>query len=302
MGERSEEEVDVVAAMVRANDGSWYLHVIEEPAQDGQHFMDVLEPTIGNLIRKHIPGAPKRQKVAFAMEKGGVLDLPQELMAITIGLGWDTDEGECDLDVSAVLLDARSGEVETVFFGNLDSKDGAIKHSGDNLTGEGEGDDEEIKVQLGRVSPQVQQICFIINIYSKGKTFRNVANPYCRVIDQQSQSELCRYSLREAGHENGLIVSKIAREAGNRWGFHALGLPARGRTYKDAIPQIKQACMQDTRKLMERGGTSSLDGAGYATGVRASAPGVPTIHEAPAPARSVGARPPPTNTSKKDCV
>jgi len=149
--------------------------------------------------------------------------------------------------------------------------------------------------------PQVQQICFIINIYSKGKTFRQVSSPYCRVIDQQTQSELCRYSLREAGNENGLIVSKIAREAGNRWGFHALGLPARGRTYKDALPQIKQVCAQDTRKLVERGGTQQFDG-GYSQ-PRASAPAVPTIHETPAQRPAGAARPPPTNASnKKDCV
>merc|ERR1712232_1340994 len=141
MGERSEEEVDVVAAMVRANDGSWYLHVIEEPAQDGQHFMDVLEPTIGNLIRSVIPGAPKRRKVAFATEKGAVFDLPEMtlLNKITAGLGWDVLGEGVDLDVSGVLFDVGGNVVDTIFFGNLEGS--GLQHSGDNLTGEGEGDD-----------------------------------------------------------------------------------------------------------------------------------------------------------------
>merc|ERR1711920_1043915 len=100
------------------------------------------------------------------------------------------------------------------------------------------------------IGPKVHQIIFIINIYSPGKTFLQVANPYCRVVDNATGSELCRYALRDAGHENALIVSKIAREAGNRWGFHALGLPCRGRTYKDSMPAIRKICHQDTRRLM----------------------------------------------------
>merc|ERR1719230_1235889 len=105
--------------------------------------MDVL-PLLSDTIRLFIPTAPRRQKVAFAMEKGGVLDLPQSLNAITVGLGWDTDEGEADLDVSAILLDATGNEIETVFFGRLQSHEHGIEHSGDNLTGAGEGDDEQI--------------------------------------------------------------------------------------------------------------------------------------------------------------
>jgi len=275
--ERSEASVDVVAAMFRGPTGTWTLRVIEEDAQEGQHFMDIL-PLLSEVVRVFIPNAPRRQKVAFAMEKGAVLDLPQDLNSITIGLGWDTDEGEVDLDVSAVMLDATARELETVFFGNLESKHG-IAHSGDNLTGEGDGDDEQITAQLRLIGPDVHQIVFVINIYTPKIDFRRVANPYCRVVDNASANELCRYSLREAGHENGLIVSKIAREAGGRWGFHALGLPCRGRTYKDSLAQICQVCTQDTRGLLQRGGTVMDCGSvhhamphGYGTGVHSGGP------------------------------
>merc|ERR1719222_1073234 len=108
--ERSAGSVDVVAAMFReqgrpfSGPPSWKLRIIDEPAQKGQHFMDIL-PLLSNVIRVFLPCAPRKQKVAFAMEKGGVLDLPQGLGQITVGLGWDIDDGECDLDVSAVLMD-----------------------------------------------------------------------------------------------------------------------------------------------------------------------------------------------------
>merc|ERR1711963_706675 len=103
--------------MVRAASGSWNFHVIDEPALSGQHFMDILEPTMGNLIRKVIP-PPKRQKVAFAMNKGAVLDLPQTdaLRVVTAGLGWDVLGKGVDLDVSAVLFDKQAKQVDAIFF------------------------------------------------------------------------------------------------------------------------------------------------------------------------------------------
>merc|ERR1712107_417675 len=164
--ERSAGQVDVVGTMFRTPAG-WTLRITDEPAQQGQHFMDIL-PLLSDVVRIFIPSAPRRQKVAFAMEKGGVMDLPQAMDAITIGLGWDVDGGEVDLDVSACLLDQTGREVETVFSGNLESAEHGVSHSGDNLTGEGDGDDEQIVVNLGRVGPRVQQVVFVINVYEKG--------------------------------------------------------------------------------------------------------------------------------------
>jgi len=260
--EKSAASVDVVAAMHRGYDGVWRLRIIDEPAQQGQHFMDIL-PLLSETVRLFLPSAPLRQKVAFAMEKGSVLDLPQEMGQILVGLGWDTDEGEVDLDVSAVVLDQHGNDVEAIFFGRLESEDGSIIHSGDNLTGEGEGDDEQINCNLAMVSPRIQQVYFSINIYSPGKTFINVAAPYCRIVDCATGSELCRYCLRDAGREGGLLIAKIAREAGDRWGFHALGLPCKGRTYKDSLPDIRRVCNMKTGSLMLRTQTMMNFGGGH---------------------------------------
>jgi tellurium resistance protein TerZ len=250
--EHSAASVDVVAAMFKQPSGSWKLRIIDLPAEKGQHFMDIL-PSISQVIRSFIPRAPQKQKVAFAMEKGGVLDLPMDLAMITVGLGWDVDDGEVDLDVSAVLMDSEGRDLEAVFFGRLDSEEHGITHTGDNLTGEGEGDDEQIIVRLDQVGPKVQQIFFVVNIYTAHKSFSQVAQPFCRIIDNAAGAELCRYSLRDAGRESGLIIAKIAREAGGtRWGFHALGLPCRGRTYKDSLPQIRQSSSLKTSSLLLR--------------------------------------------------
>merc|ERR1711988_1580003 len=79
-----------------------------------------------------------------------------------------------------------------------------------------------------------------------------VAQPFCRVIDNSSSAELCRYSLKDAGSESGLIIARIVREAGGRWGFHALGLPCRGRTYKDSTSQLRATCNVKTSSLLLR--------------------------------------------------
>mmetsp|Transcript_8588 Transcript_8588/g.22178 ORF Transcript_8588/g.22178 Transcript_8588/m.22178 type:complete len:386 (-) Transcript_8588:137-1294(-) len=247
--EESDEEVDLVAALVRSEDSNdadsvWVFRLVEEPAQDGQHFIDILEPTLGNLVRKIIPGAPRRIKAAFAMEKGSVVDLPRtsEIKSITAGLGWDTSAGQVDLDVSAVLLDDSLNVMDVAFFGNL-TVDG-VTHSGDNLTGEGEGDDEQISVNLEGMSDVVKQIMFVINIYTRGKSFDQVASPYCRITSSNGD-ELCRYMLKEAGSEQGLMIARLFREQ-RRWSFQAVGIPCRGNTWKDSTPEVA-AFVQKTR-------------------------------------------------------
>jgi len=251
--ERSTGSVDIVSAVYRSQSG-WKMRIVDTPAQEGQHFMDIL-PSLCGVIGGFIPSAPKRQKVAFAMEKGGVLDLPKDLNGVMVGLGWDTDEGQVDLDVSAILLNQQGEFLEAVFFGRLESIEHGIRHAGDNLTGDGDGDDEQIDVDLDRIGAAVNQVVFCVNIYTKNRTFAQVANPYCRVVDKAGGSELCRYSLRDAGSENGLIIARMAREAGGRWGFHALGLPSRGSMYKDSLPQIQALCNMKTSSLLVRGST-----------------------------------------------
>jgi len=109
---------------------------------------------------------------------------------------------------------------------------------------------------LSSIGPEVNQVVFVINVYQQNCTFDHVSKPYCRVFDSVTQSELCKYALRDAGSLNGLIVGKLRREAGNRWGFHALGIPCRGRTYIDSLPDIIKNATIETKALLARSSTS----------------------------------------------
>jgi len=253
--------------------------------------MDCLSQ-LNRYIVAEIPTANRRQKVAFAMEKGEVLDFGSSLSSVTLGLGWDVDQGEIDLDASAVLFDRSAQVLESIFFGNLKSsgshsQPGALEHLGDNLTGEGDGDDEQIIVRMDALGATVMEVFFCINIYTKGrggrpKTFRDVANPYCRVTETHGGEELCRYTLAEAGDRSGLIVARLRRGPDGRWGFHALGIPSAGTMYKDSIPDMKELCKQDPRDLQRKAlrsqtSTSSLSEAWAQPRTAASATGPPLV-------------------------
>eukprot|EP00927_Polykrikos_kofoidii_P059246 TRINITY_DN5443_c0_g4_i1.p1 TRINITY_DN5443_c0_g4~~TRINITY_DN5443_c0_g4_i1.p1 ORF type:complete len:415 (-),score=71.94 TRINITY_DN5443_c0_g4_i1:90-1334(-) len=256
--EKSVEEVDLVAALIRQGN-SWVFRLVDEPAQDGQHFVDILEPTLGNFVRSVIPGAPRRLKAAFAMDKGTVVDLPKSsvLKSINCALGWNTDKGSVDLDVSAVLLDGNGDICEAIFFGKQRGK--GITHSGDNRTGAGSGDDEVINVELEILEPRIQQIVFVVNIYSQGTTFARVSNPYCRVVStDREQSEFCRYELSEAGNKQGLVIARLFREPGNvRWGFQAVGTPCAGNTWKASESAIVR-CARQSAKSLQMGHSGSM--------------------------------------------
>lgn len=253
----------ILGALVRARSGrGWVLRPINEELSVARHFMDCLDELNRHIVAE-IPTANRRQKVAFAMEKGEVLDFGSSLRSVTLGLGWDVDQGKIDLDASAVLF-SRSGEVlESVFFGNLKSagahsQPAAVEHSGDNLTGEGDGDDEQLTVRLDGLGATVMEVFFCIHIYTKGrggrpKTFQDVANPYCRVTETHGGDELCRYTLTEAGDRSGLIVARLRRSPGDdRWGFHALGTPSAGTMYKDSIPDMVRMSQVDPRELQKK--------------------------------------------------
>ena len=140
-----------------------------------------------------------------------------------------------DLDASCVLLDASGSVVDTVWFRNLKSNCGSVQHSGDNLTGEGDGDDEVITVDLTRLPAKVEYLAVTVNSF-RGQTFDEVDNAFCRIIDQ-SNKELAIYKLNEKGSHTGVLISSLKRNGG-AWDFTARGLACRGRMVNDMLPQI----------------------------------------------------------------
>ncbi|WP_340616890.1 TerD family protein [Xenorhabdus entomophaga] len=170
------------------------------------------------------------------------------LAKVNFGLGWDPiakkkgflaslfgSSDEIDLDASCILLDKSGNAIDTVWFGQLKSKCGSILHTGDNLTGEGDGDDEVICVDLIKLPANVEYLAFTVNSF-RGQTFNDVENAFCRVIDQNGK-ELARYQLNEQGSHTGIIISSLCRNGG-QWDFTAHGVPCVGRTIDAMYPQI----------------------------------------------------------------
>jgi tellurium resistance protein TerD len=173
--------------------------------------------------------------MGVSLSKGGNVSLSKEapgLTAVTVGLGWDvrtTTGADFDLDASALLTDA-TGKVGTdknfVFYNNLASPDGSVQHTGDNLTGEGEGDDEMINVNLAAVPQQVDKIVFPVSIYdaeNRRQNFGQVRNAYIRVVNQANGQEIARYDLSEdASTETAMVFGELYR-SGTEWKFRAIG-------------------------------------------------------------------------------
>ncbi|MGF1342474.1 TerD family protein [Streptomyces flavovirens] len=173
--------------------------------------------------------------MGVSLSKGGNVSLSKEapgLSAVVIGLGWDarsTTGADFDLDASALLLNATGKVVSDqhfVFYNNLTSPDGSVEHTGDNLTGEGEGDDESIKVNLATVPADVDKIVFPVSIHEavrRGQSFGQVRNAFIRVVNQAGGTEIARYDLSEdASTETAMVFGELYRN-GAEWKFRAVG-------------------------------------------------------------------------------
>lgn len=173
--------------------------------------------------------------MGVSLSKGGNVSLTKEapnLTAVLVGLGWDartTTGADFDLDASALLTNATgkvANDQNFVFFNNMKSPDGSVEHTGDNTTGEGEGDDEELKVNLAGVPADVEKIVFPVSIYdaeNRQQSFGQVRNAYIRVVNQADGSELARYDLTEdASTETAMVFGELYRH-GAEWKFRAIG-------------------------------------------------------------------------------
>lgn len=173
--------------------------------------------------------------MAVSLSKGGNVNLSKEapgLSNIVVGLGWDarsTDGTDFDLDGSAFLVNATGkirSDADFIFYNNLKSADGSVEHTGDNLTGQGEGDDESIKVNLKAVPADVDKIVVAVTIHdagSRNQNFGQVTNAFARVVNEANGSEIARYDLSEdASTETAMIFGELYR-AGADWKFRAVG-------------------------------------------------------------------------------
>ena len=165
-----------------------------------------------------------------------------------MGLGWDPVDtgrkkgflsglfgggggGDIDLDASVIVLDEKKTIIDTVWFSQLKSNDGAIRHGGDNLTGDGDGDDEVIYVDLPKLNSRARWLVFTVNSYS-GQTFNEVDNAVARLVDDTNHAEICRFVLAEKGAHTGVLMASLEK-TDDGWVMKAYGVPVNGRTVKD---------------------------------------------------------------------
>ena len=182
--------------------------------------------------------------MSINLKKGQKIDLKKsnpELSAVRVGLGWDPVEqggggflkslfgsgkADIDCDASVFLLNGDSKPVDLIYFGNLRTRNDSIIHTVDNLTGEGECDDEVILVDLDRIDPNVDKLLFVVNIYDcvrRGQDFGMIQNAYIRIMDAKSNSEIARYNLSDDYRgKTGLLVGLIYRYNGT-WKYNAIG-------------------------------------------------------------------------------
>jgi len=189
--------------------------------------------------------------MSITLEKKQTLSLEKQggstLRKVRLGLGWDPvkpgflgrimgGDTAIDLDASCIVLDSSKKQVDLVWFRQLQSLCGNIVHSGDNRTGEGDGDDEDIFVNLDGLNGNVQHLVFTVNSFL-GQSFDKVANAYCRIIDADTDKELARFNLAEQGKHTGVIMAYLSRTKAG-WTFTAVGTPSNGR---DVTALVKQA-------------------------------------------------------------
>jgi tellurium resistance protein TerD len=178
--------------------------------------------------------------MSVSLSKGGNVSLSKEepgLEKVLIGLGWDTrstDGTDFDLDASAFLLavgDRVRGDGDFIFYNNLRSTDGSVEHTGDNRTGEGDGDDEALKVDLTKVPAEVQKIAVAVTIHdgeARRQSFGMVSNAFIRVANDATGREIARYDLTEdASTETAMVFGEVYRHNGE-WKFRAVGQGYKG--------------------------------------------------------------------------
>jgi len=186
--------------------------------------------------------------MAISLEKSQTISLSKQdgsaLRKVTMGLGWDPVKtkglfgsifgggaASIDLDASCILLDGQKQPVDTVWFGQLKSQDGSIKHSGDNRTGDGDGDDESIYVDLNALPARVQYLVFTVNSF-RGQTFEKIESANCRILDAEAGSVLATFDLTEQGGHTGLVMAYMQRTNAG-WTVTAVGSKTNGATVQD---------------------------------------------------------------------
>lgn len=156
----------------------------------------------------------------------------------TVGLGWDTNNsdtgGDFDLDASVFILGENKkllSDSHFIFYNNLKSPDGAVEHTGDNLTGDGDGDDESITMELSKIDANAAEVCVVVTIHeaeARKQNFGQVRNAYVRIVDNSSGNELMKFELDEDFSVETAVEFGRVYKRNNEWKFEAVGVGMKG--------------------------------------------------------------------------
>lgn len=176
----------------------------------------------------------KNQTISLVKQNGS------NLSNCFVGLGWDIHRGKnADLDAFAVELDANGQAIDTIYFGHLASRDGSIIHSGDNLTGAGDGDDEVIKLNLSNVPLSVKKIVIAVNIFTANLSFSEVENAFIRLVDSNNNAEFAHYNLSAiTGKYHTMYMAEFVRNENGTWDFTAIGRPTTDTSIQNFVKSI----------------------------------------------------------------
>ncbi|WP_200301444.1 TerD family protein [Streptomyces adelaidensis] len=203
-------------------------------------------PTTGTAPAAPVAGKINLDKGRVSLQKNQTVSLVKGgrplLSQVKMGLGWEPAYRgkDIDLDASVIAYGPQRNHIDSCYFGKLSIVNGAIKHSGDNLTGEGGGDDEVIVVDLGRIPQEVTGLVFTVNSFS-GQKFTEVAKAYCRLIDAATGEELVRFDLTNAEAQTGVMMAKLIKQFSGEWEMTAIGDFVKSRTVRGMVKPAAQS-------------------------------------------------------------
>ncbi|WP_333769736.1 TerD family protein [Streptomyces sp. IBSBF 2435] len=231
-------ETALVVVEVYRRGGAWKVRAVGQGYANGlagiatDFGVNVEEPAAPGRISLDKGRVNLRKNETVSLVKGG----KPLLSSVRMALGWEPAYGgrDIDLDASVLVYGPQRNHLETCYFGRLTVLNGAIQHSGDNLTGDGSGDDESITVHLGGLPPEATGLVFTVNSYS-GQKFNKVAKAYCRLLDGASGEELVRFDLTGGEAKTGVLMAKLVKQFSGEWEMTALGTFVNGRTAKSLV-------------------------------------------------------------------
>jgi len=225
-------------------DNYWYFKEIEK-AGKGKNFVESSYLYVNELTSIYdeyiILDRPNDKDINYDLKKGDNYIIDKSIKTITVGLGWDPSDsyGNIDVDASILVLDDKLERIATVYYGNK-TYSTWIEHSGDNLTGKGDGDDEKIFIHLSEIPRNNEyNIIVLINIFSGSASFSNINRCFCRLVDE-NKKQLCKFNLTQECKGQGMFMCHLFRKKNGCWALKAMGNGINGRKADDCIDDVKK--------------------------------------------------------------